>query len=196
MKKSRTQTLCDTQIPKATTTNNGRNGNAHSDQSKRTDSAAYRTLTGIHLRRAIPLLVPGASGVITGGLIAAATAHAPSPALVWLVAYLVLVLGVAQIALAIGQALLAEPTVGNGLIRLECVLFNLGSVGVAGGTLGHRFLFVALGTILVVCALAVFLFTVRRAPAGYTQWLYRGLIGIVAAGACIGLILSWLGASF
>jgi hypothetical protein len=58
------------------------------------------------LRRAWPLLAPGVLGVISGGLIAAAVSHAPTSGTVWLAAYLVLVVGVAQLALGLGQYLL------------------------------------------------------------------------------------------
>lgn len=141
------------------------------------------------LRRAWPLLVPGVVAVIAGGLIAAGVAHAPTSATVWMAAYLVLVVGVAQLALAIGQALLAPP-VGIARIRLESLLFNIGSVGVIAGTIGGGFVMVVLGTVLFVSALGAFLLAVRGATGGSAVHAYRILITFLSISALVGLVLS------
>ncbi len=142
------------------------------------------------LRRAWPLLVPGAAGVIMGGLIAASVAQDPTFATVWLAAYLVLVVGVAQIALAIGQALLASPAVDIARIRLESVLFNVGSVGVIVGAIGGGFVFVVFGTVLFIGALGAFLLAVRGPTGGYAVHAYRALIALLSISALVGLLLS------
>ncbi|TAL95934.1 MAG: hypothetical protein EPN69_05000 [Rhodanobacter sp.] len=54
---------------------------------------------------ALPFLVVCALAIVGGGALAAAMAHAPSRKLMWAVAYLVLVVGVTQAALGVGQAL-------------------------------------------------------------------------------------------
>ncbi|MDZ7786918.1 MAG: hypothetical protein U5K73_01890 [Halofilum sp. (in: g-proteobacteria)] len=145
---------------------------------------------GDDLRQAQLLLVPGVIGVITGGLIAAAVAHAPTSAMVWLVAYLVLVVGVAQLALAIGQALLTSPAVGTAQIRFESLLFNLGSAGVMAGTVGGSFPLVVAGALLFFGALGAFLFAVHGIRRGYAAHAYRALIAFLAISALVGLLLS------
>lgn len=142
------------------------------------------------LRRSWPLLVPGAVAVITGGLIAAGVAHDPTSATVWLAAYLVLVVGVAQLALAIGQALLASPTVSIARIRLESVLFNVGSAGVIVGTIGGVFVPVLFGTLLFFGALGAFLRTVRATVGDCVAHAYRALIALLSISALVGVLLS------
>ncbi|WP_070987488.1 hypothetical protein [Halofilum ochraceum] len=142
------------------------------------------------LRRAWPLLVPGVVGVIAGGLIAAGVAPAPTSATVWLAAYLVLVVGVAQLALAIGQALLASSSVGIARVRFESLLFNLGSAGVIAGTIGGGFVMVVLGTVLFVGALGVFLLAVYGTAGGFAVHAYQVLIAFLSISALVRLVLS------
>ena len=147
-------------------------------------------VTATGLRRSRPLLVPGLAGVVTGGLIAAGVAHAPTSATVWLTAYLVLVVGVAQLALAIGQALLASPVVGVARIRLESLLFNVGGVVVMAGTIGDILALVLFGTLVFVGALGAFVLAVRGTDGGYVAHAYRGMIAFLAISAVVGLLLS------
>src|SRR6185312_9648817 len=58
------------------------------------------------LRAARPFLLTALLALLFAGFVAAAIAHAPTRSLVWMVAYLVLVAGVAQGVLGLGQALL------------------------------------------------------------------------------------------
>lgn len=60
------------------------------------------------LRPALPFAIVGTACVIAGGLVAAATAPAPSEHGSWAAAYLVLVAGMAQVALAMEQGMLAQ----------------------------------------------------------------------------------------
>jgi hypothetical protein len=142
------------------------------------------------LRRAWPLLAPGVLGVISGGLIAAAVSHAPTSGTVWLAAYLVLVVGVAQLALGLGQALLTSVAVDTARVRLQSLLFNLGSAGVMAGTVGGSFLLVVAGALLFFGALGAFLLTVHGIRRGYAAHAYRALIAFLAISALIGLLLS------
>lgn len=148
---------------------------------------------GNELRQTWPLLLPGVVGVITGGLVAAAVAHAPTSATVWLAAYLVLVVGVAQLALALGQALLTSAAaVDTARIRFQSLLFNLGSLGVMAGTVGGSFLLVVAGTLLFFGALGAFLPAVHGIRRDYAAQAYRALIALLAISALVGLLLSWL----
>ncbi len=70
-------------------------------------AGVWTPVRATELRRSAPAAAVGAASVVVGGLVAAVTATAPSEHGAWLAAYLVLGCGVAQIALAAGQALLA-----------------------------------------------------------------------------------------
>lgn len=141
-------------------------------------------------RPVLPLLAVGALGVVAGGLLAAAVAHAPARTAVWLSAFLVLVVGVVQIALATGRALLARPGTGSGIAWCQFALYNLGTAGVVAGTLAGSLPLVLLGTVLFLGALASFLRAVRSAPAGPGVYAYRALIVFVAISALVGLMRS------
>ena len=66
---------------------------------------------------------------------AAVTAHNPTQHGTWAVAYLVLVGGVAQIAVGVGQALHTTTRVSPRVVAAEFTAFNLGNAGVLLGTL-------------------------------------------------------------
>src|SRR5664280_2796146 len=71
--------------------------------------ACAATVIEVPARRsaALPFAAVGAACIVAGGLVAAVSAPAPSEHASWAAAYLVLVVGVAQAALGVGQALLA-----------------------------------------------------------------------------------------
>ncbi|MDZ7748655.1 MAG: hypothetical protein U5K43_07295 [Halofilum sp. (in: g-proteobacteria)] len=124
-------------------------------------------------------MAAGAIAIVAGGLLAAAVAHAPGRTAVWLSAFLVLVVGVVQVALAAGQVLLAGPGAGRGTARCELALYNLGGAGVIAGTLAGSFVLVALGTGVFLAALATFLLAVRYAPTGPGVRAHRAPIAVV-----------------
>jgi len=130
--------------------------------------------------------------MIAGGLIAAVTAHAPARLVVWMVAYLVLVVGVAQMVLGLGQALLPQRLPSSSWRAGEWLLFNAGNAGVVVGTLLGAAALVSLGTALFIIALVLFFLGVARAQGGWLLRIYQGLLAIVCIGALVGLLLSWL----
>lgn len=141
----------------------------------------------------IPFAIIAGLAITTGGLIAAIVAHAPTQPMVWLVAYLVLVAGVAQLAFGAGQAFLAEKTPSIGWVGLECVLFNIGNASVIAGTLLDQFRVVAVGGVLVIAALALFLYGVHGARRRVLLHAYRALLVILFVGAVVGVSLSAIG---
>jgi hypothetical protein len=82
----------------------------------------------------LPFLVVGILCVIAGGLVAAATAPAPTEHGTWAAAYLVLVCGVAQAGLGIGQVLSTSRTPTR-LIAVQAIGWNLGNAAVLVGIL-------------------------------------------------------------
>src|SRR5699024_4635774 len=90
-------------------------------------------------------LATALAALLVAGFTAAAIAHAPTRLLVWMVAYLVLVAGVAQGVLGLGQALLPVRLPSRRWRVAEWILFNLGNVGVIAGTLRASTACVAIG---------------------------------------------------
>jgi hypothetical protein len=138
-------------------------------------------------------LVVAVAAILAGGLLAAAVAHAPTRPLVWAVAYLVLVVGVAQGVLGLGQAWLPARLPSARWRAGEWLLFNAGNAGVIAGTLLACSALVALGTALFVASLVAFLAGTRGAGAGWPLRAFRAVLAITCIGACIGLILSVTG---
>src|SRR5690242_4875832 len=145
------------------------------------------------LGAARPFLLTALAALLIAGFVAAAVAHAPTRPLVWMVAYLVLVAGVAQGVLGLGQALLpAQPPASRWRIA-EWLLFNGGNGGVIAGTLLVSPALVAVGTVLFVAALAAFLLGVRGASGGWLLQLFRAVLLVTGLGACVGLVLTLTG---
>jgi hypothetical protein len=142
-------------------------------------------------KTAAPFVLVGLAAVIAGGLLSALTASAPTRQLAWLVAYLVLVVGVAQVGLGAGQAWLAGRPLGRGLLAGEFLGFTLGNAGVAAGTMLALPVLVDAGAVLLVASLALFLWGVRRpARGGWLRYLYSGLVIILLVSTPIGLVLA------
>lgn len=148
-------------------------------------------MTPQRLHAAAPFAILGGLAIVAGGGVAAASAHAPSQPLVWMVAYLVLVVGVAQMVFGTGQAWLAEVAPARATIWTQWWVLNLGNAGVIGGTLWRRPGLVTLGTLLFVAAIGWFL--VATGHSRHRRWglAYRVLLGLLLASACIGVALSF-----
>lgn len=135
----------------------------------------------------------GAVAIIAGGLLAAGVAHHPPQLLVWMSAYLVLIVGVAQIVFGAGQARLSTIVPEPGWIAAEWIVFNLGNAGVVAGTLLGWFAMVLAGTVLFAAGIALFLAGTRGGARGGWLMGYRILLGLVFASSLVGLGLSLRG---
>ncbi len=143
-------------------------------------------------RSASPFVVIAALAVVAGGLVSAALAHAPTQHAMWLVAYLVLVVGVAQFCLGVGQSWLTRALPSTGLLVGECCLFNAGNALVMAGTLAAHVAWVSVGALLLIAALALFFFGVRRVSGRPLLYAYRAMLLLVGASAIVGLLLAAL----
>lgn len=158
----------------------------------------------------VPFAVLGGGCVIAGGLVAAATAPAPSVHGAWAAAYLVLVAGVAQIALGAGQALLAPIVPSRRWVLAQIGAWNAGNAAVLAGTLGGVTPLVDVGGTGLVIGLTLLVAAVRgtavrgaavrdvaaRLGARWGCWpLYgfRLLVLVLAVSIPIGLILARVG---
>lgn len=90
-------------------------------------------LSGARWRTASSFVIFGFAAIAAAGLLAAVTASISQRQILWAIAYLVLVVGIAQIGLGAGQAWLAERPIGAPLLTAQFVAFNLGNAGVIGG---------------------------------------------------------------
>ena len=148
----------------------------------------------VAVRRAWPFWAVAGLAIVGGGLIAGFLAHVPSRPAMWLVAYLVLVVGAAQAALAAGQAALAPAPSSTALLATEWVLFNAANALVIGGTLLVHAAWVSTGALLLAAALALFLRGVRGATGGWQVGIYRGLVVLLGCSALVGVGLTLWGA--
>lgn len=141
------------------------------------------------LRPALPFVAVGAACVVAGGLVAAVTAPAPTEHGSWAAAYLVLVGGVAQIALALGQSWLAPAAPSRRLLAGEYVAWSLGNAAVLIGTLAEVPAVVDIGGALLVAALAIFAIAVRGGRRHWALLVYRALVVLMLVSIPVGLVL-------
>lgn len=147
------------------------------------------------LTAARPFLIVAVLAILTSGLVAAAVAHAPTEHTIWMVAYLALVVGLAQGVLGVGQALLPTQIPALRFLIAECILFNLGNVSVIAGTLLSSVALVVIGTAVFAASLGMFLYGVRHARPGWPTHAFRALLAITGISAIVGLVLSIAGAA-
>jgi hypothetical protein len=147
-----------------------------------------------------PWLLLSVACVAAGGLVAAVVAHDPTEKPVWAASYLVLVAGLAQLALALGRALLAPRPPTSGTVARDFALFALGNAGVIVGTLTDAVWLVDVGGALLVLALALMVWGVRagaqavqhrpQAWVVWLLWLYRVLVVVLLVSIPVGLVLA------
>ncbi len=141
----------------------------------------------------IAALAVGVGSTILGGLAAAVTRPLAWSDGSWVAAYLVLVTGVGQASLALGQALLAAEPVAPHRSRAQLLLVTGGSALVVGATLASAPAVVSIGGVVVVAGLVSYARTRRRRDA--PQWLviaYLGVLATLIVSTPIGLALSWV----
>src|SRR5664280_1733410 len=155
--------------------------------------ACAATVIEVPARRsaALPFAAVGAACIVAGGLVAAVSAPAPSEHASWAAAYLVLVVGAAQAALGVGQALLALRVPSRRNVAVQFTAWNLGNAAVLTGTLAGITTLVDTGGALLVVALLL-LRGVRtgREPRTWLLWAFRLLAAVLLISIPIGLVLA------
>ena len=154
------------------------------------DGRAGPVRTVAWTRPTLPFAVVGAVCVVAGGLVAAVTAHTPSEAAAWSAAYLVLVAGVAQIALGVGQAWLAPQPPSDRRVAVQFAGWNIGNAAVLVGTLLGIVRVVDVGGVLLVFSLALFALGVRGARRDWPLWAFRAIVVILLVSIPIGSVLA------
>ena len=146
-----------------------------------------------HLPAAV-MTILGWAGIVAGGLVAAVTDPLDVYRGSWMAAYLVLVVGAAQIVMGS-----ARRRWGTGLAATgwaQCAGWNLGSAGVILGTLAETSLIVYVCSAALVAALVLAALDTRSARNASGDELrilaYRAMLVILAVSIPVGMVLSYL----
>jgi len=137
-----------------------------------------------------PFKVLGALAIIAAGLIAAAIAYHPTKPIVWMVAYLVLVVGIVQYVLGAAQASLSARELPPAMIWGQWVLLNLGHAGVIAGTLATSLTLLLGGTVLYDLAMVWMGLSVRNGKSGLVRIGYWLLVLAMLGSSFTGVILT------
>ena len=133
----------------------------------------------------------GASWVVAGGLIAAVTGPLNLEHGSWAAAFCVLVAGVAQYTIGVVQTVLASKKPSGWMLAAELAAWNVGCASVILGTAITLPVFVNVGGLLLVVALALLIVTVRgKAEPRWALFSYRALLVIILVSIPIGLVLA------
>jgi hypothetical protein len=140
-----------------------------------------------------PFLLIGSLCTIAGGLVAAVTRPTGFVLGSWTAAFLVLVGGVAQIALGAGQGWLAYQPPPIRRVRAEVAFWNLGVGATIVGTLTGTPVVTTVAGCSLVVALGLFIVTTSapRSVRGSGLVIYRALAVVVLVSIPIGLGLAW-----
>lgn len=155
-------------------------------------SAQVGSLAAARRLAALPFAVAGLACIVAGGLLAAVTAPAPSEHGTWAAGYLVLVAGLGQVALGVGQALLAPRTPSARIVAAQTIAWNSSSAAILTGTVAGITSVVDAGGVLLVVALVLLLRGVRGGKAS-SPWLvaaFRLLVVVLLASTLVGLVLA------
>lgn len=143
----------------------------------------------------VPFGVPGVLAVVAGGLLAAVIAPAPTERATWAVAYLVLVWGVAQVGLGVGQGLCVG-RLSTGLVVAQVTGWNVGCAAVVVGTVSGVPAVADGGGALLVVTLILLARGLAGGPArrragvpSWARWSYGLLITVLLVSIPVGLIL-------
>lgn len=141
------------------------------------------------MNAATPFKLTAIGAIIAAGLVAAARAHAPTQPIVWMVAYLVLVVGVVQYALGAGQLALRDWQPKLTVVWGQWLIWNLGHAAVIGGTLCHSIGTVIIGTLLYDIAIIWLAVSVKGGHRCLLRNAYWLLIALMFVSSWIGVLL-------
>ncbi|PFG44903.1 hypothetical protein ATJ97_0177 [Georgenia soli] len=142
----------------------------------------------------VPFVSVGLVCIIVGGLVAAVTGPTGFEDGSWAAAYLVLVAGVAQLGLGVGQALVPARLPTPRTRAWEIVMWNAGNTAVLAATLAGTPVLVAAGGLVLIVALALFAHAVRGPRTGSAVLFVAHLllVCVIAVSIPVGLVLSVL----
>lgn len=168
---------------------------ASSDASPDSDQATGDVLVlPVAWRSGLPFAWLGSASILAGGVVAAVSRPTGFEQGPWVAAFLVLVAGVAQLSLGVGQAALASASPTPLVVIAELALWNLGCVLTIVGTLAAAPVLTTIGGVAVIAALVVFLWSVltNGSAGGWLRIGYLTVLWFVLASTPVGLLLAWL----
>lgn len=134
----------------------------------------------------------GSALVIVGGLVSAAAAPTASYHSSWAVAYIVLVAGVAQAFLGLGQAVLTGGAVSRTVRQAEWWCWNIGNAAVVVGTLSDAPVVLYLGCLPLIATLVLVLRALAHAPSNRLLWSVRVVVAVLLVSIPTGIVLQSL----
>jgi hypothetical protein len=136
--------------------------------------------------------VLGVCFVVVGGLVAAVTGPLELARGSWLAAYLVLVCGVAQVALATAQPVLSTRPVPPRVWLVQVVGWNVGNGVVVAGVLLDAAVVVDVGALPLLVTLVLAIDAVRRPPRPLSIAAvgYLAVLAVLIASVPVGLVLA------
>ncbi len=143
-------------------------------------------------RASRPFALTGFACVVAGGLVAAVSGPLGLEMGSWAAAYLVLVAGVAQLGLGVGQAWIPLELPTRRVRVWEFATWNGGNGVVLAATFASLPFLVAAGGILLLVALVLFQSALRGPLIVATHWLatYRVVAILLTVGVLSGVVLS------
>lgn len=157
-----------------------------------TAGAPYDVLVA-RWREARLFCLVGIAAIVAGGVVAAVTRPLDFELGSWVSAFLVLVGGVAQVALGGGQAWMLDGRTPERTVTAQLATWNLGSALTIVGTLVSAPVVTTVGGVAVAASLVLFFTATREASSGpaWLRVLYRGLVAAVLISIPIGLVLAF-----
>jgi len=136
-----------------------------------------------------PFAILGTVAIVGGSLLSAALAPTASYHSSWAVAYIVLVAGVAQVALGVGQTAVTDGRVSVGTVTVQAVLWNLGAIATVAATIGDIPVLLYLASAAQAATIVLFLVATRHGRSGVTLLTLRVLSALLLVSIPTGIVL-------
>lgn len=139
-----------------------------------------------------PFAIMGAIAIIVGGFLSAVLAPVASYHGNWAVAYIVLVAGVAQIALGVGQATVLSGQIRSGAVITQLLLWNLGATATVIATVLDLSVLLYAAACAQIIVIISFLYLTRNGRKGRILLIVRVLSVILLISIPTGVVLQAL----
>lgn len=137
----------------------------------------------------LPFIAIGVTAIVGAGVLSAFMAHASSRHVMWTVAYLILVVGVTQAVIGLAEhqsKVFRAPS--HAVVTF--LLHNIGSIAVIFGTVAGVVIMAVGGSLMVMAAMLVCLYSFGRRPTVQLEWSYVLVVALIFLSAPIGILLA------
>lgn len=142
--------------------------------------------------RALPFAILGTIAVVGGSLLSAALAPTPSYDGNWAVAYIVLVGGVAQIVLGVGQTAVTGGHIQRVTVAVQVLLWNLGVAATVVATIANIPWLLYVAALAQAAVIVIFLVLTRRGGQRALTWALRIIALLLVISIPTGIVLQAL----